>query len=145
MWVLLDFTLLTCSFSLCAPGVKQFLFSLHTVAPVSLASLSDLNVTSVEDNITLTCAASGYPLPSITWTHNGSVVLSGATDRPDFSITNTSSGRMVQSVLYIPYAMMNDSGMYACNISSPPYDTITNGPILVLVQGNLMCFIWKKN
>ncbi len=39
------------------------------------------------------------------------------------------------SALTINMAMVNDSGEYVCNATSPNYDTVSSEPVLVFVQG----------
>ena len=45
--------------------------------------------------------------------------------------------RTVTSTLTVRMAMVNDSGEYVCNATSPPYDPVSSDPALVLVQGML--------
>ncbi len=48
----------------------------------------------------------------------------------------------VTSTLTINMAMVNDSGEYVCNASSPDYDTVSSEPILVFVQGIACTFYY---
>ena len=96
------------------------------------SQLSSINVT---ENISLACIASGYPAPIIMWTHNDTDFVETASNR--FSITVSSHEFETQSVLYIANVTRNDTGSYACAVSSPidTFDTITDGPVTILVQG----------
>ena len=57
----------------------------------------------------------------------------------DGSRTSVSSSTVerqtVTSALTINMAMVNDSGEYVCNATSPNYDTVSSEPVLVFVQG----------
>ena len=93
----------------------------------------DLNV-SREDSFSLTCTASSYPLPNITWLHNMSEVIEG--DR--ITISQNSTDRLVTSILSISNAMTTDSGDYVCRVGAPPgttFNDINSEAVLVLVQG----------
>ena len=92
-----------------------------------------MNVTTLED-IILTCTASGYPAPSISWTHNGTTV--------NESITEQNGERMVMSTLTVTGALINDSGEYECFATSPidSFEIVNSGPVTVLVQGKYFFF-----
>ena len=107
---------------------------LPTVEPVILVPPVDMNVTSFQDNIILTCNASGYPVPSISWTHNATTV-SDTDDRT--SIAEQFGVRSIMSTLTVMTAMTNDSGMYECIVTSPmgEFEQVNSGPVTVLVQG----------
>ena len=51
----------------------MFLCSIHSVAPLLLTEPSATNAT-ISENFTLACNASGYPVPTIVWTHIGTAV-----------------------------------------------------------------------
>ena len=107
---------------------------LFTVQPVILVPPVDINVTSIQDDIILTCSASGYPTPSILWTHNATTVSD--TDNRT-SITEQFGVRSIMSTLTVMTAMTNDSGMYECIVTSPvaEFEPVNSGPGTVLVQG----------
>ena len=92
-----------------------------------------MNVTSFQDNITLICNASGFPIPRISWTHNETVV--NASDR--IIIMENPLSRSIMSTLTVVMAMTNDSGSYACNATSIDgvFTEDIGGPVTVLVQG----------
>ena len=112
------------------------LFSIHSVAPLLLTGPSATNAT-ISDNFTLTCNASGYPVPTIWWTHNGTTVDENEDDRA--IITPSTGLRSVLSVLTVSMGAIDDSGEYACIVSSSVNDfqNITCGPVTVLVQGEV--------
>ncbi len=58
--------------------------------------------------------------------------------------------RSVTSTLTINMAMVNDSGEYVCNASSPDYDDVSTDPINLSVQGNKLpnvlagSYVWLR-
>ncbi len=103
-----------------------------------LAFPEAINVTSIQDNITLTCNVSGFPVPQISWTHNMTEVRDGD-DR--VSITEELGPRSLLSTLTVSRATTNDSGQYECITTSPlsTFDEVRSGPVTVLVQGMCTC------
>ena len=69
------------------------------------------NVTAGQSFI-LTCSATGYPVPSIEWTLNGTVNI--IADPPVIIINVVEGLRSNTSVLVVSDAMVNDTGMYQC-------------------------------
>ena len=53
------------------------------------------------------------------------------------SVTQASGDRSVSSTLTINMAMLNDSGEYVCNASSPNYDTVSSDSATVVVIGKV--------
>jgi len=89
-----------------------------------------LNVTTAE-SFNLMCNTSGYPVPSISWTHNGTAV--NESDR--IRIIPENSTRAFVSVLNISSATASDSGEYTCTVSSLNFQTVSSRPVTVLIQG----------
>jgi len=77
------------------------------------------------------CNASGYPVPSISWTHNETAV--NESDR--IRIIPETSTRAIVSVLNILSATASDSGDYTCIVSSLNFETVSSRPVTVLIQG----------
>ena len=94
-----------------------------------------MNATLTE-NFTLVCSASGYPVPTITWTHNGTMVSEEENDQATIISENITS-RSVRSTLTVSMAAINNSGDYACIVTSSisNFQNLTSGPVTVLVQG----------
>ena len=63
------------------------------------------------------------------------VILQNRDDENRTTVLCTMEDRSVTSTLTINMAMVNDSGEYVCNASSPNYDTVSSEPVLVFVQG----------
>ena len=91
---------------------------------------------TLSENFTLMCSASGYPVPTIIWTYNGTIVNEDENDRATI-ISELVASRSVISALTVSMAMINDSGDYACIATSSVSDfqSIVAGPVTVLVQG----------
>ena len=100
------------------------------VAPLILNASTNLNVTTSE-NFTLMCNATGYPVPSIFWFHNGTAI----NESNRITITPESSSRVSFSALSVSAAMATDSGTYTCNASSPEFQTASSGRVNVFIQG----------
>ena len=92
---------------------------------------------SIADNFTVTCAASAYPLPNISWWHNSSLVDEA---NPRITISQTTGIRTVESTITTVNATTSDGGTYVCQVGAPPgtdFDTTDSDPALILVQGEL--------
>ena len=113
-----------------------------TVAPLIDVPPMDMNVTTTED-IILTCTASGYPAPSISWTHNGTTV----SENISINITEQDEDRMTLSTLTVTGADFNDSGQYECFATSPigSFQTVESGPVTVLVQGKHLFLLLEQD
>ena len=112
--------------------VINYLFLFKLVAPRLLNASSDINVTTSK-NFTLMCSASGYPLPSIWWTHNRTAV----NGRNQITIIQESSFRITLSILKVSSATAIHSGEYTCIVSNfiSDFETVSSGPVSVLIQG----------
>ena len=110
----------------------NYLFLFKLVAPRLLNASSDINVTTSK-NFTLMCNASGYPGPSILWTHNRTAV----NERSRITVIEEFSFRVILSVLMVSNATANHSGEYICIVSYsiPEFETVSSGPVSVLIQG----------
>ena len=99
---------------------------------------SAMNAT-LSGSFTLVCSASGYPVPTIEWTHNGTLVNE---DRVTISPQLITS-RPVMSTLAVSMAAINDSGDYTCIVTSSigDFQNIAAGPVTVLVQGETRFFL----
>ena len=107
---------------------------MDVVVHLILIAPSDLNVTTAE-SFNLMCTASGHPMPSISWTHNGTAV--NQNDRLQIITVEESSSRTSESVLIVSTSTASDSGKYTCIASQPVSDfqTVSSRPVTVLIQG----------
>ena len=94
------------------------------VGPKILKGPQAQNITDVESVIVLSCNASGFPIPSITSLHNGSVMVAAEIPRVnittvDYDEDNADPTQFGQvfSTLIIDSPNVNDSGSYACQAS----------------------------
>ena len=81
------------------------------VAPVIETGPQAQNVTAGQ-SLVLTCSATGYPVPSIEWTLNGTTYI--VVDLPFIIISIIEGLRSNSSVLTISDPMTNDTGTYQC-------------------------------
>ena len=112
---------------------------MYLVGPVITASPEDKTVVIDAENITLTCVATGVPIPTIIWLHNGSAVdFTNDTDKTVTTIQHVpmEPGR-VSSTITIFTIDINSTGYYACSAISDieDYDPVISTPALVLLQG----------
>ena len=112
------------------------------VAPLLLVGPSDVNAT-LSENFTLVCSAFGHPVPTIIWTHNGTLVSEDENDRATI-ISELIASRSVISALTVSMAMKNDSGDYACIATSSisNFQPVVSGPVTVLVQGKTRTLVY---
>ena len=82
-----------------------------TVGPVIETGPQTQNVTAGQSFV-LTCSATGYPVPSIEWTLNGTTYI--VADLPFIIISIIEGLRSNSSVLTISDPMTNDTGIYQC-------------------------------
>ena len=87
-----------------------YLYVFLAVATVIVTSQQIQNVTAGE-SFTLTCNATGYPVPSIEWTLNGT---SHITDSLFTIILIIDGLRFNAAMLIVINAMVNDTGIYQC-------------------------------
>ena len=106
---------------------------LHAVGPEIVVAPVSINVTSSEDDLVLSCSATGFPTPSISWQHNNSLV--SVMQRVE--INETTSFFQINSTLTVRRSMTNDTGNYSCTATSPVtfYSPVVSEVVLVLVQG----------
>ena len=110
---------------------------IYLVAPLLLVGPSAMNAT-LSENFTLVCSASGYPVPTIIWTHNGTLVNEDEHDRATITPQLIASRSFI-SALTVSGAMINDSGDYVCSVASSirDFQPLMAAPATVLVQGNV--------
>ena len=80
------------------------------VATVIVTSLQTQNVTAGR-SFTLTCNATGFPVPSIEWTLNG-ISYTGSTSITIITLANGLQSNT--SSITVTDAMANDTGVYEC-------------------------------
>lgn len=117
----------------------------YLVGPRIVEQPLAINVTIEVEDIDLSCTATGFPLPNITWFHNDTAIdINGDRDLiinvtffdeiPGF--TSSDFGR-VTSVLTIFNSSTNDTGDYRCEANEGVRIEEQSVEVLVLVQGIL--------
>lgn len=91
----------------------------------------DTNVTITEE-LVLDCTASGFPVPMISWIHNGTVI-----DPEESDQVTIIQSRQITSTLRVTSTTLSHSGDYVCSAASPTFNMVTSQPVLVLVQCKL--------
>ena len=86
---------------------------------------------NVDEDITLTCEARGYPPPFITWLHNLKPLYHDS--------RNTLTSYDGFGVLRISKARLSDEGMYACVVVSRLYGSTTLQPTISVTVNDRKC------
>ena len=100
------------------------------VSPLVTGHPQNMNVTIFKDTIILTCTATGFPSPIITWFHNGTLDILGSSTTVAVNVYTSRSTFMKLS------PMTNDSGGYFCRAAVSGYDDTNSDVAIVLVQGD---------
>ena len=87
----------------------------------------------------LACNASGFPIPTISWSHDGTEV----TDSSRLNIDTDDGDRSSLSTLMINAAdvAMNDSGTYQCHAAGANGSLVDSDDVTILVQGMISLFM----
>ena len=86
-------------------------------------------MTSFEGTIMLSCEATGFPAPVITWFHNDTEVNNTSYTSEEVNIYTS------RSTLTRTMPERNDTGEYYCQASVDGYEEVNSDTALVLVQG----------
>ena len=104
--------------------------SYPTVSPVTTEHPQDQNVTSFEGTIMLSCTATGFPAPTITWFHNNTMEDNTSYTSEMINDYTTRSS----FIMSMPATI--DSGMYFCRAAISVHDQeVDSSRVTVLVQG----------
>ena len=90
-------------------------------------------------NGSITCTATGYPVPTVVWQNSDGSSLSNnrlVSGSPVISSTGVGNVSSVSVELMVIGAMRVDSGMYRCSANNSVSSTTRN--ITILVQGKYM-------
>ena len=92
-----------------------------------------MDVTVEGNNITITCEATGIPLPTIVWTFSGTVLMSDSVN-----ITTTVNGDVlrVTETLTIMNVSREHTGVYTCSANNSVGSD--NSDITITVQCKLL-------
>ena len=103
---------------------------LSSVSLVVIEHPQDQNVTSFEGTIMLSCTATGFPAPTISWFYNNFME-----DNTSNIMTQTTNVYTTTSTFTMSMPATNDSGMYFCRAAIDGYDDVDSNTVTVLVQG----------
>ena len=108
----------------------------------------DINVSIAVEPIQLSCSASGFPLPSITWQHNGidideisngkiTILENNEIQTNSFcsQLSTTDNSFETASCLVVTDTEISDSGEYVCVATNGFGDDAQSNVTIVLVQG----------
>ena len=115
-----------CNFHVRVPQIIIIICFFPIVSPVVTEHPQHQNVTSFE-GIMLSCTATGFPAPAITWFHNNSMEDNASPQRINDYTT--------RSIFIMSMPATNDSGMYFCRAAVDGYDDVDSNTVTVLVQG----------
>jgi len=89
----------------------------------------------INGDFMLTCSAEGFPIPSIEWFMNNTMITSGMTMTNIDALMN-----IIDSTLMISNAAFNDSGMFYCQAMSDEFGdlNVTSSIAIVTVVGKLV-------
>ena len=104
-----------------------------TVGPHFITNPTASQEVIINREFRLTCSAEGFPIPSIVWFMNNTMISNGMTIVQ--STLNVNS-----STLIISNANFNDSGMYYCQAVSSEFPdlNVTSTTAIVTVVGKLV-------
>ena len=106
---------------------------------------SSTNTSVSVDDIILNCTAAGFPVPSINWFHNDSIIQeqNSRINTTTYKMLSPLFGGMIAVLgeLVISMADVNDTGFYECQATSFVGENISavSNKALVLVQSMLFC------
>ena len=107
-------------------------FFLHVVGPHFIINPIANQEVVINGTLTLTCSAEGFPIPSIVWFMNNTMISN--------KITNVESTMNTSSTLIISNVNFNDSGMYYCQAVSNEFPdvNVTSTIAIITVVGELV-------
>ena len=97
----------------------------------------DVNITRAEE-LNLTCCARGFPVPSIEWYHNDSLII--PTERNIINSYYIPDQRLTICSVLVEYSTdLSNGGKYVCRGINIAGNVTSIPPAFVLVQGIATC------
>lgn len=104
------------------------------VKPEIIESPVAANVSIMMEPIELTCSASGFPIPTISWIHNGRRL--SQTGRINITNNTNEDLNIRTSQLTVYDTVLPDTGLYKCEVTNlAVYPSVSSDEVTVLVQG----------
>ena len=100
------------------------------------------DITVEGNNITITCKATGIPLPTIVWTFNGRVLMSGGNVITTAITIEIGDMSVVTQTLTIMNVLRNLTGMYTCSARNS-VGSDNSGLIHITVQCKLVMMLLR--
>uniref|UniRef100_A0AAY5EUF7 Neural cell adhesion molecule 1a n=1 Tax=Electrophorus electricus TaxID=8005 RepID=A0AAY5EUF7_ELEEL len=127
-------------------GEKQEEISLNVFVQPKITFLENQTASELEEQITLTCEATGDPTPSIVWSF-GRRVFSEGEQSLDGNVVVRSDARV--SSLTLKYVQFTDAGQYLCTARNSIGQDIQSMYLEVRyapkIQGSVAVYTWESN
>ncbi|CAL8278928.1 unnamed protein product [Arctogadus glacialis] len=127
-------------------GEKEEEVSLNVFVTPRITYLNNQTASELQEQVTLTCEASGEPTPAITWSF-GPRVFTEREQSLDGNVVVRSDARV--SSLTIKYVQFNDAGQYLCTARNPIGQDSKNMYLEVRyspkIQGPVTVYTWEGN
>ncbi|XP_059913010.1 neural cell adhesion molecule 1a isoform X12 [Gadus macrocephalus] len=127
-------------------GEKEEEVSLNVFVTPRITYLNNQTASELQEQVTLTCEASGEPTPAITWSF-GPRVFTEREQSLDGNVVVRSDARV--SSLTLKYVQFSDAGQYLCTARNPIGQDSKNMYLEVRyspkIQGPVTVYTWEGN
>ncbi|XP_063348937.1 neural cell adhesion molecule 1b isoform X9 [Pelmatolapia mariae] len=127
-------------------GETEKELSLKVFVKPNITYIINQTATEMEEQVTLTCEASGDPTPTITWSYGGHVFTEGE-QSPDGNVVVRSHARV--SSLTLKYVKYTDAGQYLCTAHSAIGEDYQTAYMEVRytpkINGTVAVYTWEGN
>ncbi|XP_051963137.1 neural cell adhesion molecule 1b isoform X3 [Xyrauchen texanus] len=127
-------------------GESEQELSLKVFVQPKITYLESKTTTEMDEQVTLTCEATGDPTPTITWSF-GTRLFTEGEQSPDGDVLVRSDARV--SSLTLKYAQYTDAGEYLCTARNAIGETAQSANLEVRyapkIQGAVTVYTWEGN